>query len=178
LIAHPRRILIALLTTAFLLSVESDFASTAAKKSAPKAAPARKPAMKSGAPRTSRKSSYNPRRRSRPQPFRYRLARLKLQPDRIEEIQRALGQTGYLNQEPNGKWDDPTRNAMRRYQEANGFPSTGLPEAKSLMKLGLGPHPLPDELNSTAQAGAASAPLSGASEAAPPTSDPSTTNQP
>lgn len=175
LTARPRRILIALLTTAFLLSVESDFASTAAKKSAPKAAPARKPAVKSSGSRTSR-SSYNPRRRSRPQPFRYRLARLKLQPDRIKAIQGALAKAGYLNQEPNGKWDDPTRNAMRRYQQDHGFPGTGLPEAKSLMKLGLGPHPLPDELDSTAQASAAAASPQGAGTGGPPTEDSPGTN--
>ena len=87
------------------------------------------------------------------------MARLKLQPERITEIQQALTRVGYLNQEPTGKWDDPTRDAMRRYQEANGFPNTGLPEAKSLMKLGLGPHPLPAELDSTAQAAAPAASL-------------------
>lgn len=64
------------------------------------------------------------------------------EPERIQEIQQALIREGYLTQEPTGKWDDATRAAMRRYQEANGFTVTGLPEAKTLMKLGLGPHPL------------------------------------
>jgi len=36
---------------------------------------------------------------------------------------------------------------MLSYQKDHGFPATGLPEAKSLMKLGLGPHPLPPELD-------------------------------
>jgi len=189
LTALQRKTLIALLGAGvFLSSVVSHAASATEKKLPPKPAPAKKPAarsstakkpaIKSGKAPVPRKSSYNPRRRPRSQSFRYRLARLKLQPERISEIQGALAQAGYLNQEPNGKWDDTTRSAMRRYQQDHGFPDTGLPEAKSLMKLGLGPHPLPEELDSTAQAGAASAPLSGASEAAPPTSDPSTTNQP
>jgi peptidoglycan hydrolase-like protein with peptidoglycan-binding domain len=108
---------------------------------------------KPGARKTARTTSTKTRRR-RKETFKVRLARLKLQPERVTEIQRALAQAGFLNQEPTGKWDEPTRSAMRRYQAANGFPSTGLPEAKSLMKLGLGPHPLPDELDSTAQAGA------------------------
>jgi len=75
---------------------------------------------------------------------------------RIEEIQQALVKTGYLNAEPTGRWDDQTREAMRRYQADNGFPVTGMPEAKSLMKLGLGPHPLPPDLDTSnvAKAGA------------------------
>jgi peptidoglycan hydrolase-like protein with peptidoglycan-binding domain len=70
-------------------------------------------------------------------------------PERIQEIQQALVQAAYLNEEPNGRWDDQTREAMRRYQADHGFPVTGLPEAKSLMKLGLGPHPLPVELDAS-----------------------------
>ena len=89
---------------------------------------------------------------TRRMPYRQRLARLRLGPERVKEIQQALVQVGYLNQEPNGNWDDPTRDAMRRYQADHGFPTTGMPEAKSLLKLGLGPHPLPPEVDSTAQA--------------------------
>jgi len=69
----------------------------------------------------------------------------------VEEIQQALVKAGYLDEEPNGKWDDRTRAAMRRYQADHGFPTTGLPEAKSLMKLGLGPHALPSNLDPSAQ---------------------------
>ncbi len=83
-------------------------------------------------------------RRGRQKSYRQRLATLRLQPQRVEEIQRALIQSGYLTQEPTGKWDDQTRAAMRNYQADHGFPTTGLPEAKTLMKLGLGPHPLPE----------------------------------
>jgi hypothetical protein len=41
---------------------------------------------------------------------------------------------------------------MKRYQQANGFNATGLPDAKSLMKMGLGPHPLPQDVDPLAQA--------------------------
>ncbi len=86
---------------------------------------------------------------------------VSLQSERVVEIQQALTQEGYLKSEPSGSWDEATRNAMRRYQSANGFAATGLPEAKSLMKLGLGPHALPPELDPTiaaqVQAGSASA---------------------
>lgn len=70
-----------------------------------------------------------------------------MQPERASEIQQALATRGYLHQEPNGLWDDETRAAMKRFQENFQFPATGLPEAKSLMKLGLGPHPLAEELD-------------------------------
>ena len=79
-----------------------------------------------------------------------RLAALRPEPQRVVEIQRALMNAGELHQEPTGKWDEQTREAMRKYQKANGFPPTGLPEAKSLMKLGLGPHALPPEVDSGA----------------------------
>jgi peptidoglycan hydrolase-like protein with peptidoglycan-binding domain len=100
---------------------------------------------------------------------RYRLARLHLQPERIDQIQRALIQKGYLAGGPTGKWDENTQSAMRRFQQDNGFNVTGLPEAKSLMKLGLGPHPLPPSLSPIpAQASAETAPPSGNND---PTSD-------
>ena len=87
---------------------------------------------------------------------RRRRALLRPEPERIQEIQQALVQAGYLKAQPNGRWDDQTREAMRRYQADHGFPVTGLPEARSLMKLGLGPHPLPAELDASsgARAGA------------------------
>jgi peptidoglycan hydrolase-like protein with peptidoglycan-binding domain len=70
-----------------------------------------------------------------------------LQPGRTQEIQQALIREGYLQGDANGQWDARTHAAMLRYQTDHGFPATGLPEAKSLMKLGLGSHPLPSELD-------------------------------
>ena len=114
-------------------------AQTSAKEKKTVAKPAAKPATRRKAPaRTATR---------RPTNSRSRLARLQPEPGRIQEIQEALIREGFLAQEPSGKWDEPTRNAMRRYQESNGFRTTGLPEAKSLMKLGLGPHPLPEGLD-------------------------------
>jgi peptidoglycan hydrolase-like protein with peptidoglycan-binding domain len=72
---------------------------------------------------------------------------LHLAPQRVQEIQQALIRDGYLQGDASGEWDTPTRGAMLRYQTMHGFPPTGLPEAKSLMKLGLGPHPLSPELD-------------------------------
>ena len=154
------RLLVALLTAAALVWSTLAWGATnkAAKASAAKAAahnnaPAKAATSKSSQKRSTRRVS-SPRRRPRKESFRTRLARQKLQPQRIEEIQRGLIQAGYLNEEPTGKWDNSTREAMRAFQHAYGFPETGLPEAKSLMKLGLGPHPLPEDLDPTAQASA------------------------
>lgn len=104
----------------------------------------RKSGLKSNRVKTGRGSRRARKRR--------RLAALHLEPQRIEEIQRALISTGKLREEPTGRWDDQTREAMRRYQKANGFTLTGLPDAKSLMKLGLGPHPLPPDVDSSGAA--------------------------
>lgn len=106
-----------------------------------------------------------------------RLARLHLQPERVEEIQQALIREGYLHGEASGQWDTRTHDAMVHFQTDHGFPATGLPEAKSLMKLGLGSHPLPPELDH----GPAGAAASGAAQgdwAAPPSPPVSPTTPP
>ena len=110
---------------------------------------------------------------------RRRRAQMRPSLERIQEIQQALAQAGYLKAEPNGRWDDQTREAMRRYQTDHGFPVTGLPEAKSLMKLGLGPHPLPADLDTRS----AATPGAGTASQPPATPDaqqnpPSSTPQP
>jgi Putative peptidoglycan binding domain len=83
----------------------------------------------------------------RPSTVHTRLARMQMAPERVEQIQQALIAAGELHGAPTGRWDAETRDAMSRYQAENGFGVTGLPDAKSLMKLGLGPHPLPESLN-------------------------------
>jgi hypothetical protein len=105
---------------------------------------------------TSASASGGRRYASRPRPSRsltglQRLARLHLEPDRVQEIQKALIREGYLPSDgATGEWDSRTHDAMLRYQTMHGFPATGLPEAKALMKLGLGSHPLPPELDRNA----------------------------
>lgn len=81
-----------------------------------------------------------------------RFASIHMQPERAHQIQQALINAGSLHEAPTGQWDSETREAMRQYQQRNGFPATGLPDAKSLMKLGLGPHPLPLDADPIAQA--------------------------
>jgi peptidoglycan hydrolase-like protein with peptidoglycan-binding domain len=59
-------------------------------------------------------------------------------PDRITEIQQALAKDGSFSGTPNGKWDDTTVSAMRKFQDAHGLNPSGKLDAKTLQKLGLG----------------------------------------
>lgn len=59
-------------------------------------------------------------------------------PDRIAEIQQALAKDGSYPGTPNGKWDDSTEEALRKFQESHGLTPTGKLDAKSLQQLGLG----------------------------------------
>jgi len=93
-------------------------------------------------PHPVRKSTAHRRRRH----YAHHYTRVHIQADRVRQIQQALAKAGVLHEDPNGLWDTATRDAMRQYQQQNGFTPTGLPEAKPLLKLGLGPHPLPPGL--------------------------------
>lgn len=59
-------------------------------------------------------------------------------PDRISEIQQALGKDGSFTATPNGKWDDATVEAIKRFQTAKGLNPSGKLDAPTLQKLGLG----------------------------------------
>lgn len=58
---------------------------------------------------------------------------------RAHEIQAALIREHYLNGQPSGVWDDATQKAMKRYQADQGWQSKTTPDARALIKLGLGP---------------------------------------
>jgi peptidoglycan hydrolase-like protein with peptidoglycan-binding domain len=58
--------------------------------------------------------------------------------DRISEIQSALARDGSYAGAPNGKWDDSTVEAMKKYQAAHGLNPSGKLDALTLQKLGLG----------------------------------------
>jgi peptidoglycan hydrolase-like protein with peptidoglycan-binding domain len=59
-------------------------------------------------------------------------------PDRISEIQLALAKDGSYGGKPNGKWDDSTVDAMKKFQESHGLNPSGKLDAKTLQHLGLG----------------------------------------
>ncbi len=82
---------------------------------------------------------------------------------RAREIQEALIREHYLAGEPSGTWDDATQAAMQRYQGAQGWQSKTTPDARALIKLGLGPshdHLLNPESAMTMTTPAPSAPAS------------------
>jgi peptidoglycan hydrolase-like protein with peptidoglycan-binding domain len=58
--------------------------------------------------------------------------------DRVIEIQAALAKDGSFQGMPNGKWDDDTAAATRRFQAAHGLNPTGRLDALTLQRLGLG----------------------------------------
>jgi peptidoglycan hydrolase-like protein with peptidoglycan-binding domain len=58
--------------------------------------------------------------------------------ERISEIQEALGKDGSYVNPANGKWDDSTVDAMKKFQSAHGLNPSGKLDALTLQKLGLG----------------------------------------
>jgi hypothetical protein len=59
--------------------------------------------------------------------------------DRTRQIQEALIREHYMSGEPTGQWDQSTKEALSKYQEANGWQTKSLPDSRALIKLGLGP---------------------------------------
>jgi sulfite reductase alpha subunit-like flavoprotein len=58
---------------------------------------------------------------------------------RTLEIQQALIREHYLTGQPTGTWDQSTKDALARFQEANGWQTKSVPDSRALIKLGLGP---------------------------------------
>jgi len=59
--------------------------------------------------------------------------------ERTREIQSALIREHYLSGEATGLWDSESKDAMLRYQQANGWQTKVTPDSRALIKLGLGP---------------------------------------
>jgi peptidoglycan hydrolase-like protein with peptidoglycan-binding domain len=59
--------------------------------------------------------------------------------ERTREIQSALIRERYLSGEPTGVWDAQSKDAMMRFQAANGWQTKVTPDSRALIKLGLGP---------------------------------------
>jgi hypothetical protein len=60
-------------------------------------------------------------------------------PERYREIQKALADKGYLQSEPNGRWDDASVEALRNFQRDQDLDPSGKIDSLSLIALGLGP---------------------------------------
>jgi hypothetical protein len=85
----------------------------------------------------------------------------KIDSQRTLQIQEALIREHYLDGKPTGVWNDATQQAMQRYQADNKWQSKTTPDARALIKLGLGPdheHLLNPESAMTSQPQAATPP--------------------
>jgi len=58
---------------------------------------------------------------------------------RTMEIQQALIREHYLDGDATGEWNQATRDALTRFQNDNHWQTKVLPDARALIKLGLGP---------------------------------------
>ncbi len=116
------------LTFALLLAAGLDVCGGSAD--AQTASPKKTTSARSGASAHRTKSSKRSRRRERGQKVPTS--------DRISEIQQALGKDGSYAGTPTGKWDAPTIEAMKKFQESHGLNPTGKLDAKTLQQLGLG----------------------------------------
>ena len=63
----------------------------------------------------------------------------EIDPERVTQIQQALTTAHYLDEEPNCTCAAATMSAMQKYQSDNGWQTKRLPDARALVKLGLGP---------------------------------------
>jgi len=115
---------------ALSLLVAAALGVSAVPSQAQSTAPANPTAKKSGSASHRSKSTKKSKRRERGQKAPA--------PDRISEIQQALAKDGSFAGKPNGKWDDSTVEAMRKFQESHGLNPTGKLDAKTLQQLGLG----------------------------------------
>ena len=75
---------------------------------------------------------------------------------RAREIQQALIREGYLDGKASGQWDARSKDAMVRYQADHGWQTKTVPDARALIKLGLGPAPAAPVPGETPAAPAAS----------------------
>lgn len=78
-------------------------------------------------------------RPSKPKPAAIRA----IAPERATQIQTALISNGYLTGTPSGVWDGETRAAMEKLQADNGWQTKLVPDARAIIKLGLGPGATP-----------------------------------
>ncbi len=60
-------------------------------------------------------------------------------PERYQEIQKALADRGYFKGEANGQWGDDSTDALKRFQADQKLPDDGKINSLSLIGLGLGP---------------------------------------
>jgi peptidoglycan hydrolase-like protein with peptidoglycan-binding domain len=94
-----------------------------------------------GKPKTStssKKSGKSSRRSQKVSSRKKQKGQMAPTPERISEIQQALAKDGSFSGSPNGKWDDSTVEAMKKFQSLHSLNPSGKLDALTLEKLGLG----------------------------------------
>lgn len=84
---------------------------------------------------STRRSGKRAHARSKPAPS----YQLHPDPERYQEIQKALAERGYFKGEVNGVWGDDSVDALKRFQHDQNLADDGKITALSLTGLGLGP---------------------------------------
>jgi peptidoglycan hydrolase-like protein with peptidoglycan-binding domain len=59
--------------------------------------------------------------------------------ERASQIQAALIKNGYMTGTPSGTWDATSEAAMQKFQADNSWQTKFVPDARAIIKLGLGP---------------------------------------
>jgi hypothetical protein len=114
-------VLIAAALTSFAQTSEPSSPQTAAQ-------PKSQPTAKSRKSKKSRKTASSRKR-----------GQQKIDAQRTRQIQEALIREHYLSGKPSGAWDSTTQAAMQKFQADNGWQSKTTPDARALIKMGLGP---------------------------------------
>jgi len=95
----------------------------------------------------------------------WRRGQQRMDSARVQQIQAALVREHYLEGAPSGVWDQKSKDAMARYQADNGWQTKSLPDARALIRLGLGPDPVdlinPDTAMTSSPGGGAEKPQPG-----------------
>ncbi len=126
-----------LVLLAATLASAQDSAEPATKAAAPKSHASTKG---SKSIRTSARSTASKSKKSRKSATARRPhGQQEIDAQRTLEIQEALIREHYLDGEASGTWNAATEQAMQRYQADNNWQSKTTPDARALIKLGLGP---------------------------------------
>lgn len=110
-------------------------------------------------PNTQHSAKSRKSRKSRKTASSRKRGQQKIDAQRARQIQEALIREHYLTGKPSGVWDNTTQAAMQKYQADNGWQSKTTPDARALIRMGLGPdhdHLLNPESAMTSQLPAAS----------------------
>jgi peptidoglycan hydrolase-like protein with peptidoglycan-binding domain len=117
-------------TLVLLLAAKSGVSAASAAPAKPKSTASKAAGSTTSGKALVKKTSKHSKRRERGQKAPT--------PDRITEIQQALAKDGSFTGAPNGKWNDSTVEAMKKFQAGHGLNPSGKLDALTLQKLGLG----------------------------------------